>query len=127
MRLLQTTFSLQRMKQLTGISTFNRECTPGTHIVDFCPKQNMRGTVKPIRRRAIVTLQSDGNFEVIAKPSVKTKTTLIQDLPHGRLSRSVDGSVLLTLRFSYNESRIDEKIRKEGAVAAAALVCETLP
>ena len=86
----------------------------------------MQGSMKPIRRRAIVTLQSNGNFEVIAQPSTRTKTTLIQDLPHGRLSRSVDGSVLLTLRFSYNESRIDEKIRKEGAVAAAALVYERI-
>ena len=104
--------------QLGGTATYNNSNT-----FFFAPDNNVRGRVDSFRRRGIAQQLTDGTFDFVALPKPKTMSTLIRKLPHGRVSRTADGAIQLTLKvFCYEGVNIAEALASEAAEASEAVV-----
>lgn len=104
--------------QLGGTATYNNSNT-----FFFAPDNNVRGRVDSFRRRGIAQQLTDGTFDFVALPKPKTMSTLIRKLPHGRVSRTADGAIQLTLKvFCYEGVNIAEALADEAAEASEAVV-----
>ena len=90
----------------------------------FAPDDPVPGRVPRMRRMAGVAQQmTDGTFDFVAQPRVRSKSTLIKKLAHGRVSRTKDGAIRLTLEVAAAERlNIAETITRETTEAAAAIV-----
>ena len=70
-----------------------------------------------------VKLSADGTFDFVAKPKVKPQSQLIKKLAHGRVSKTKDEAIQLTLKVYCDEGEnIAEAIYKEAAIAKDAIV-----
>lgn len=104
--------------QLGGTATYNNSNT-----FFFAPDNNVRGRVDSFRRRGIAQQLTDGTFDFVALPKPKTMSTLIRKLPHGRVSRTADGAIQLTLKVYCDEGvNIGEALAVEAAEASEAVV-----
>lgn len=104
--------------QLGGTATYNNSNT-----FFFAPDNNVRGRVDSFRRRGIAQQLTDGTFDFVALPKPKSMSTLIRKLPHGRVSRTADGAIQLTLKVYCNEGvNIAEALASEAADASNAVV-----
>ena len=104
--------------QLGGTAVYNNSCT-----FYFAPDNNVRGRVDSFRRRGIAQQLTDGTFDFVALPKPKTMSTLIRKLPHGRVSRTADGAIQLTLKVYCNEGvNIGDALADEAAEASEAVV-----
>lgn len=104
--------------QLGGTATYNNSNT-----FFFAPDNNVRGRVDSFRRRGIAQQLTDGTFDFVALPKPKSMSTLIRKLPHGRVSRTADGAIQLTLKvFCYEGVNIAEALASEAAEASEAVV-----
>ena len=66
---------------------------------------------------------NDGSFEFVPKPQLKTQSLLIKKLAHGRVSKTKDGAIQLTLKVYCNEGvNISETIAAEAEIARDAIV-----
>ena len=90
----------------------------------FAPDDPVPGRVPRMRRMAGVAQQmTDGTFDFVAQPRPRSKSTLIKKLAHGRVSRTKDGAIRLTLEVAAAERlNIAETITRETEEAAAAIV-----
>lgn len=90
----------------------------------FAPDDPVPGRVPRMRRTAGVAQQmTDGTFDFVATPRIRSKATLIRKLAHGRVSRTKDGAIRLTLEINADERlNIAETITLETAEAADAIV-----
>lgn len=104
--------------QLGGTATYNNSNT-----FFFAPDNNVRGRVDSFRRRGIAQQLTDGTFDFVALPKPKSMSTLIRKLPHGRVSRTADGAIQLTLKVYCNEGvNIADALANEAAEASEAVV-----
>lgn len=104
--------------QLGGTATYNNSNT-----FFFAPDNNVRGRVDSFRRRGIAQQLTDGTFDFVALPKPKSMSTLIRKLPHGRVSRTADGAIQLTLKVYCDEGvNIGEALADEAAEASEAVV-----
>lgn len=104
--------------QLGGTATYNNSNT-----FYFAPDNSVRGRVDSFRRRGIAQQLTDGTFDFVALPKPKTMSTLIRKLPHGRVSRTADGAIQLTLKVYCDEGvNIGEALADEAAEASEAVV-----
>lgn len=104
--------------QLGGTATYNNSNT-----FFFAPDNNVRGRVDSFRRRGIAQQLTDGTFDFVALPKPKSMSTLIRKLPHGRVSRTADGAIQLTLKVYCDEGvNIGEALAVEAAEASEAVV-----
>lgn len=104
--------------QLGGTATYNNSNT-----FFFAPDNNVRGRVDSFRRRGIAQQLTDGTFDFVALPKPKSMSTLIKKLPHGRVSRTADGAIQLTLKvYCYEGVNIAEALASEAADASNAVV-----
>lgn len=87
---------------------------------DFC----VPNSVPRVRRMCGVAQQlTDGTFDFIAQPRLRTQSTLIKKLAHGRISLTKDRAIQLTLKVMANENiNIAETIAAEAAEGANALI-----
>ena len=70
---------------------------------------------------------SDGTFDFVVRPKVKSRSVLIRKLAHGRISRTQDDAVQLTLKFFRTENVvIAQAIMDEAQDAIDALLNEQL-
>ena len=66
---------------------------------------------------------SDGTFDFVVLPKVKSRSVLIRKLAHGRISRTQDDAVQLTLKFFRTENVIiAQAIMDEAQDAIDALL-----
>jgi len=88
----------------------------------FTPDQLLPGMTDNWRKRGTGQLASDGTFEFVAQPKLRSQAVLIKKLPHGRLSETHDGFIQLTLKIPIDEP-VDKVavIAEEAATAAIAL------
>lgn len=104
--------------QLGGTATYNNSNT-----FFFAPDNNVRGRVDSFRRRGIAQQLTDGTFDFVALPKPKSMSTLIRKLPHGRVSRTADGAIQLTLKvYCDEEVNIGDALANEAAEASEAVV-----
>ncbi len=90
----------------------------------FAPNEHGGGEKVPgFRSQGVAQQLSDGTFDFVSKPQVRSQSVLIRKLAHGRLSKTKDGAIQLTLKvFCDEEINIGSALVKESEEAADALV-----
>lgn len=94
-----------------------------THYFQFAPDNPVVGSMPRFHRLGIAQQLNDGSFEFVPKPQLKTQSLLIKKLAHGRVSKTKDGAIQLTLKVYYDEGvNISETIAAEAEIARDAIV-----
>ena len=87
----------------------------------FEPEDSDFGVVKPFKGNGSIQLLSDGTLDVVRTIRKRSLSTLIKKLPHGRLSKTMDGAIQLTIKVFLNEEvRISNVLLAETAQALSA-------
>ena len=102
--------------QLTGQGIFD----DGKYF-RFEPEDSDFGVVKPFKGNGSIQMLSDGTLDVVRTIRKRSLSTLIKKLPHGRLSKTMDGAIQLTIKVFLNEKvKIGNVLVTEAAQALAA-------
>ena len=102
--------------QLTGQGIFD----DGKYF-RFEPEDSDFGVIKPFKGNGSIQLLSDGTLDVVRTIRKKSLSTLIKKLPHGRLSKTFDGAIQLTIKVFLNEkTKINNILLAETAQASSA-------
>ncbi len=90
----------------------------------FSPDDSVPDKVQRMRRMHGVAQQmTDGTFDFVAQPRVRSQSQLIRKLAHGRVSLTKDKDIQLTLKVTPSENiNIAQAIAIESAEAADAIV-----
>ena len=90
----------------------------------FAPNEHGAGEkVQGFRSQGVAQQLSDGTFDFVVKPRIRSQSQLIRKLAHGRLSKTKDGAIQLTLKVFCDEGiNIGNALVKEAEEAADALV-----
>ena len=90
----------------------------------FSPDEPVPDVVQRMRRMHGVAQQmTDGTFDFVAQPRQKSQSKLIRKLAHGRVSKTKDGAIQLTLKiFADEQINVAEAIMKESEEAARAFI-----
>ena len=90
----------------------------------FAPSEHGGGEkVLGFRSQGVAQQLSDGTFDFVVKPRIRSQSELIRKLAHGRLSKTKDGAIQLTLKVFCDEGiNIGSTLVKEAEEAADALV-----
>ena len=87
----------------------------------FEPEDCDFGMVKPFKGNGSIQLLSDGTLDVVRTIRKKSLSTLIKKLPHGRLSKTFDGAIQLTIKVFLNEkAKISNIMLAETVQASSA-------
>ena len=82
-----------------------------------------QGVVEAFRRHGVAQQMQDGTFDFVAVSKPKSQSELIKKLAHGRLSKTKDGAIQLTLKVFFHEGlNIAQTLAVESAEGADALV-----
>ena len=77
--------------------------------------------MKPFKGNGSIQLLSDGTLDVVRTIRKRSLSTLIKKLPHGRLSKTMDGAIQLTIKVFLNEKvKIGNVLLAETAQALNA-------
>ena len=90
----------------------------------FAPNEHGGGEkVLGFRSQGVAQQLTDGTFDFVVKPRVRSQSELIRKLAHGRVSKIKDGAIQLTLKvFCDEEINIGSALVKEAEEAADAVV-----
>ena len=90
----------------------------------FAPNEHGGGEkVQGFRSQGVAQQLSDGTFDFVIKPRVRSQSVLIRKLAHGRVSKTKDGAIQLTLKVFCDEGiNIGSTLVKEAEEAAEAVV-----
>ena len=80
----------------------------------FSPDAPVPQAGESFRKAGVGQQMSDGTFDFVVRPKVKSRSVLIRKLAHGRISKTQDDAVQLTLKF----------FRTEDVVIAQAIMDE---
>ena len=79
--------------------------------------------VQGFRSQGVAQQLSDGTFDFVVKPRIRSQSELIRKLAHGRVSKTKDGAIQLTLKVFCDEGiNIGSTLVKEAEEAAEAVV-----
>ena len=93
----------------------------------FSPDAPVPQAVESFRKAGVRQQMSDGTFDFVPQPRTKSRSVLIRKLAHGRISRTQDDAVQLTLKFFRTENVIiAQAIMDEAQDAIDALLNEQL-
>ena len=93
----------------------------------FAPDAPVPQAVESFRKAGVGQQMSDGTFDFVVRPKVKSRSVLIRKLAHGRISRTQDDAVQLTLKFFRTENVvIAQAIMDEAQDAIDALLNDQL-
>lgn len=88
-----------------------------TNYFQFAPDEPVVGSMPRFHRLGVAQQLNDGSFEFVPK------SQLIRKLAHGRVSKTKDGAIQLTLKVYCNEGvNISETIAAEALMARDAIV-----
>lgn len=90
----------------------------------FAPNEHGGGEkVQGFRSQGVAQQLTDGTFDFVSKPRIRSQSVLIRKLAHGRLSKTKDGAIQLTLKVFCDEGiNIGSTLVKEAEEAADALI-----
>ena len=83
----------QQHTLLSGMAS----CDGGRNFL-FSPDEPVAGLLPRFRCHGIAQQMTDGTFDFVAKPKVKPQSQLIKKLAHGRVSKTKDEAIQLTLK-----------------------------
>ena len=108
----------QQHSLLSGMASYD-----GGRNFLFSPDEPVADLLPRFRCHGIAQQMTDGTFDFVAKPKVKPQSQLIKKLAHGRVSKTKDGAIQLTLKvYSDEGENIAEAIYKEAGIAKDAIV-----
>lgn len=108
----------QQHIQLSGMASYDE-----SKYFLFSPDEPVAGLLPRFRCHGIAQQMTDGTFDFVAKPKMKPQSQLIKKLAHGRVSKTKDGAIQLTLKvYSDEGENIAEAIYKEAGIAKDAIV-----
>ena len=86
----------------------------------FAPNEHGGGEkVLGFRSQGVAQQLSDGTFDFVIKPRIRSQSVLIRKLAHGRVSKTKDGAIQLTLKVFCDEGiNIGSTLVKEAEEAA---------
>ena len=90
----------------------------------FSPDEPVPDKVRRMRRMHGVAQQmTDGTFDFVAQPRLKSQSKLINKRAHGRVSKTKDGAIQLTLKVMADENiNIGHAIAVESSEAVDAIL-----
>ncbi|GEM_PF-967089 len=89
----------------------------------FSPSDPVKCSTTPFRSVGVAQLLSDGTFDFIRKPRLRAQSELIRKLAHGRVSKTKDGAIQLTIKVFQDEGvNISQTIAQEALIATKAVV-----
>ena len=89
----------------------------------FSPDSVNQGVVEAFRRHGVAQQMQDGTFDFVAVSKPKSQSELIKKLAHGRVSKTKDGAVQLTLKvFCHEGINIARTLAVEAEEGAEAVV-----
>jgi len=89
----------------------------------FSPDSVNQGVVEAFRRHGVAQQMQDGTFDFVAVSKPKSQSELIKKLAHGRVSKTKDGAVQLTLKvFCHEGINIARALAVEAEEGAEAVV-----
>ena len=90
----------------------------------FAPNEHGAGEkVQGFRSQGVAQQLSDGTFDFVIKPRIRSQSVLIRKLAHGRVSKTKDGAIQLTLKVFCDEGiNSGSTLVKEAEEAAEAVV-----
>ena len=102
--------------QLSGVAAISDD------MFSFCPNNQMFGCATKYKKRGTGLQMSDGTFTFVEFRKKQARSRLIKKLAHGRLSRTIDNAVQLTLKI-YDSENVDfgNAIVEEALCAADAV------
>lgn len=104
--------------QIEGVAHYD-----GTDKFLFTPTESVAGLLPRFRAMGLAQQHFDGTFDFIRRPRLRAQSKLIRKLAHGRLSKTKDGAIQLTLKVFEDEGvNISQTIGEEASIAQAALV-----
>ena len=88
----------------------------------FLPDNPAKGCANPFRAAGLAQLLCDGTFDFIRKPRIRAQSELIRKLAHGRVSKTKDGAIQLTLKVYQDEGvNIGQALAEEAQLAKEAV------
>ena len=102
--------------QLSGVAAISDD------MFSFCPNNQMFGCATKYKKRGTGLQMSDGTFTFVEFRKKQARSRLIKKLAHGRLSRTIDNAIQLTLKI-YDSENVDfgNAIVEEALCAADAV------
>ena len=89
----------------------------------YCPQESGVNKVPRFRSMGVAQQMPDGTFDFVVQHRLRTQSELIKKLAHGRLSKTKDGAIQLTLKvFCHEGLNIAQTLTVESAEGADALV-----
>lgn len=102
--------------QLSGVAAISDD------MFSFYPNNQMFGCATKYKKRGTGLQMSDGTFTFVEFRKKQARSRLIKKLAHGRLSRTIDNAIQLTLKI-YDSENVDfgNAIVEEALSAADAV------
>ena len=114
---LNTNTGVQHV-QIAGVAYYDE-----SKYFMFAPDFIGKNRVPSLRMRGVAQQMSDGTFDFVAQPKKKPLSQLIKKLAHGRVSKTADGAIQLTLKVFCSEGvNIGDVLSDEAADASEAVV-----
>ena len=89
----------------------------------FSPQESGVNKVPRFRSMGVAQQMPDGTFDFVVQHRLRTQLELIKKLAHGRVSKTKDGAIQLTLKVFFHEGlNIAQTLTVESAEGADALV-----
>ena len=89
----------------------------------FSPDSVNQGVVEAFRRHGVAQQMQDGTFDFVAVSKPKSQSELIKKLAHGRVSKTKDGAIQLTLKvFCHERINIARTLAVEAEEGAEAVL-----
>lgn len=104
--------------QIEGVAHYD-----GNDKFLFTPSEPVALPLPRFRAMGLAQQHFDGTFDFIRRPRLRAQSELIRKLAHGRISKTKDGAIQLTLKVFEDEGvNISQSIGEEACIAQAALV-----
>lgn len=89
----------------------------------FSPQESGVNKVPRFRSMGVAQQMPDGTFDFVVQHRLRTQSELIKKLAHGRVSKTKDGAVQLTLKvFCHEGINIAQTLAVEAEEGAEAVV-----
>ena len=109
----------QQHVQLGGVAFYDE----GKCFMFSPENEGVRNKVEGFRSQGIAQQLTDGTFDFMAKPRIRSQSELIRKRAHGRVSKTKDGAVQLTLKvFCHEGINIAQTLAGEAEEGAEAVL-----
>ena len=89
----------------------------------FSPDNPAPGKTTAFRCHGVAQMLSNGTFDFSRKPRLRAQSELIRKLAHGRVSKTKDGAIQLTIKVYQDEGvNISQTIAQDALIATKAVV-----